>query len=285
MVKKTLSPTARKVASSSASALIRKPLTRGQAAAGEKRAYAKLQSANGACYYMTSFSATFGRGPNVDFVVSKDVAISRVHARIEYSNEAQAFELVVLGKNGAYVNGVYARKLDAPLSLQSQTEIIFGKANPVTMTFLLPCVSGSRQIVHKPQQRRPRSLLFKIGAVIVGSPQQRLSADEILVELRRQYGPFIASIGPLQILESSIRHALTANQHLFQTHSATDLEANVHAADVEMFELPDANASTPAAFKVAPAKVHAAKFSVVERHSARFLGSDHGQALGPSTFS
>jgi predicted component of type VI protein secretion system len=250
--------------------------------ARENRAYAKLQGMNGLCYYMTGFSATFGRGPGVDLVVSNDLAISRLHARVEYSSEAQAFELTVLGKNGAFVNGAFLRKSDHPHPLSSQTEITFGKAKPVTLIFLLPCAQGSRDISNKPQERRPRSLLFTIGATILGSPAQRLSADEILRHLLRQYGSYAASFGSTSILESSIRHALTANQHLFRVHPAADLEANVHAPDVEMFELADTDVPMPPSFRNTPEPVAAAKFSVVEKHAVRFLGAEHGHSLkGP----
>lgn len=287
MTKKTLSQAAPGAPSAALSplapSLIRKPFPPSSSAARDTRAYAKLLGSNGRAFYMTGFSGTFGRGPGVDFVVSNDVAISRAHARIEYSSESQAFELTVLGKNGAYVNGVYMRKSNPPRSLASQTEIVFGKANPVTLIFLLPCGLGLRDIVNKPQQRRPRSLLFIIGAVILGSATQRLSAEEIQLQLRRQYSSFVASVGPTPILESSIRHALMANQHLFHTHAAADLEGSVHAADVEMLHFHDTDKRTapmPAAFKVSIAKVSAAKFSVIEKHAARFLG-DQGHALGP----
>lgn len=291
MTKKRLSqPLSRSAAATQlsplASSLIRKPLPRPAAAnassASEPVAHAKLQSSDGSIFYMTAYSATFGRGPGVDFVVSDDAAISRVHARVEYSSEAHAFELAVLGKNGAYVNGVYVAKGTSPRVLASQTEIVFGKANPVTLIFLLPCGLGGRGVNNKPQERRPRSLLLLIGAIILGSPAHRLSADEILAELRKKHASFCASVGPAPILESSVRHALTANRHLFHTHSAKELETSVHTADVEMFRYPDHDKAIPmpTLFKAKPKPVTAAKFSVVEKHAARFLGPDLGRPLG-----
>lgn len=263
-----------------ATSLIRKPLPRsvGESApsSNEPRAHAKLQSSDGSVYYMKKYAATFGRGPGVDFVVSNDVAISRVHARIEYSSEEHAFELVVLGKNGAYINGVYVPRGKPPRALSSQTEIVFGKVNPVNLIFLLPCGLGGRGVNHKPQERRPRSLLLLIGAVILGSSEHRLSADEILAELRQRHASFCDSIGPSPILESSVRHALTANRHLFHTHSAKELEISVHSADVEMFRYRDHDKSIPmpSVFKEEPKPAPAAKFSVVEKHAARFLGPE-----------
>lgn len=291
MTKKRLSqPLSRAPTSPLASSLIRKPLPRTVGANGallnEPRAHAKLQSSDGSVFYMTAYSATFGRGPNVDFVVSDDVAISRVHARIEYSSEAHAFELVILGKNGAYVNGVYFQKGTPPRVLASQTEIVFGKLRPVNLIFLLPCGLSGRGLSIKPQERRPRSLLLLIGSVILASPGHRLSADEILAELRQRHASFCASIGPSPILESSVRHALTANRHLFHTHSAKEMETSVHLPDVEMFRYSDHETfiPMPAAFQESPKTAPAAKFSVVEKHAARFLGPDVGRANGSPPF-
>jgi predicted component of type VI protein secretion system len=243
---------------------------------GERRAYAKLQlqGPGNVVYYMTEFRATFGRGPGVDFKVSDDLAISRRHARIEYSAEAQAFELIVLGKNGAFVNGAFLRKTDHPHPLASQTEISFGKTNPVMLLFLLPCAQHA-SIPHKPQAKRPRSLLTMVGQVILGSDDGRLSADEIVAELRSQHPAYADSIGEPSILISSVRHALTANQHIFVVHPALDLEVNIHAPDVLVWEDSEQRgkdpALVPASFRNRPTPVvPAAKFSIVKDHIVLF---------------
>jgi hypothetical protein len=227
---------------------------------------------DGLVYYMTDFRATFGRGPGVDLQVSSDLAISRVHARIEYCAEAQAFELRVLGKNGAYVNGVFLRSGDAPVALQSQTEITFGKSNPVCLVFLLPCAEHSRGVPQKLEPRRPRSLVMAVGQILLASPMGRLSAAEIVRVLRERYREYADSIGSLPILESSVRHALTSNQQLFCVHPALELEANVHDADVMMFEAREFKAQMPEAYRQAPPRQTAAQFSVSPDHVVRFLG-------------
>jgi FHA domain len=246
------------------------------AMAEERRAYAKIQllGPGGVMFYLTQFRATFGRGPGVDFKVSDDLAISRRHARIEYSAEAQAFELIVLGKNGAFVNGAFLQSTDHPHLLASQTEITFGKTNPVTMIFLLPCAMHT-SISQKPHAKRPRSLLMMIGQVILGSNQGRLSADGILTELRRQHPAYAKSIGEHAVLVSSIRHALITNHHLFAVHPAQDLEVDIHDADVELWANSTNRGHVPDSFKKkALVPVPAAQFSVLKDHVVRFFPAD-----------
>jgi hypothetical protein len=244
----------------------------------ETRAYAKLQGMDGLVYYMTDFRATFGRGPGVDLRVSSDLSISRVHARIEYCGEAQAFELHVLGKNGAFVNGVFARRGDAPLALQSQTEITFGKTSPVSLVFLLPCAEHARNVPQKPQARRPRSLAMVVGQILLASPKGRLNAAEIVFILRERHRDYADSIGELSVLESSVRNALTSNQQLFCVHPALDLETNVHDPDVMMLEDREFKATMPELYRRTHPRQTAAQFSVSPDHVVRFLG-DKGRGM------
>lgn len=237
----------------------------------ETRAYAKLLGMNGLIFYLTEFRTTIGRGPGVDLKVSDDLVISRVHARIEYSPETQAFELIVLGKNGAIVNGEFVGREDQPHALTSQTEITFGKNNPVSLVFLLPCAQHAR-IHQKPQEKRPRSLLLIVGQILLTSELGRLSLERIVDEITRQYPAYAKSFGSREILRSSVIFTLSCNQHLLKVHSAQDLSTSIHEPDVTL--LVNSNRPLPQSMQVPSPQYDAAEFSIEEEHVVRFLGDD-----------
>ena len=94
--------------------------------AGPQHAYAKLEGEDFA-YYMTSLGIVLGRAaggplplPQVDVVLGTTKIISRQHARIDYNFETRAFELTVLGKNGAYVDNHYYPPGAPPILLESK---------------------------------------------------------------------------------------------------------------------------------------------------------------------
>ena len=74
-------------------------------------------------YYLQTLTVTIGRrpipNPSPTASTSSDVAlvdvdlgplksVSRLHARIEYEEDEERFVLVVLGRNGAWVDGIWA---------------------------------------------------------------------------------------------------------------------------------------------------------------------------------
>jgi len=76
------------------------------------QAYAKLEGED-FHYYMTSLSILLGRSAlpgepsRVDVELGPARNISRQHARISYNFETQRFELIVMGKNGVYVDNCH----------------------------------------------------------------------------------------------------------------------------------------------------------------------------------
>ena len=73
-------------------------------------------------YYLQTLSVTIGRRciptstasssdqTQVDVDLGPLKSVSRVHARIEYEDEEERFVLVVLGRNGAWVDGAWCGK-------------------------------------------------------------------------------------------------------------------------------------------------------------------------------
>ena len=71
-------------------------------------------------YYVQTISVTIGRRsvrpgtpsssdqPQVDVDLGPLKSVSRVHARIEYEEDKEQFVLVVLGRNGATVDGTWS---------------------------------------------------------------------------------------------------------------------------------------------------------------------------------
>ncbi len=64
-------------------------------------------------YYLQRSSVSLGRSSNDSNIVGADIDlgplknISRLHARIEYEEELERFVLAIIGRNGAYVDGVW----------------------------------------------------------------------------------------------------------------------------------------------------------------------------------
>lgn len=80
---------------------------------GPVQAYAKLEG-DQACYYIRTFQVTLGRTATrmdtVDIPLGKVKSVSRQHARLFYNFATQRFEMMVLGKNGAFVNEQFIEK-------------------------------------------------------------------------------------------------------------------------------------------------------------------------------
>lgn len=71
-------------------------------------------------YYLQTLNVTIGRrcipantassseNPQVDVDLGPLKSVSRLHARVEYDEEEERFVLVVVGRNGAWVDGVWS---------------------------------------------------------------------------------------------------------------------------------------------------------------------------------
>lgn len=74
---------------------------------GPVQAYAKLEG-DDFCYYIRTLQVSLGRKvtnpENVDIPLGNTKSVSRQHARLFYNFTMQRFELMVFGKNGAFVN-------------------------------------------------------------------------------------------------------------------------------------------------------------------------------------
>ena len=74
------------------------------------QAYAKLEF-GAYSFYVQSLSVTLGRkaseGDHVDVHLGNTKAISRQHARVQYSFARNCFEIYVGGRNGLFVDDVF----------------------------------------------------------------------------------------------------------------------------------------------------------------------------------
>ena len=71
-------------------------------------------------YYLQTLNVTIGRrcipantasssdNPQVDVDLGPLKSVSRLHAKIEYEEEEERFILIVIGRNGAWVDGVWS---------------------------------------------------------------------------------------------------------------------------------------------------------------------------------
>ncbi|CEP15122.1 hypothetical protein [Parasitella parasitica] len=101
------------------------------------QAYAKLESED-FCYYIRTLQVTLGRKvnkpDNVDIPLGNIKSVSRQHARLFYNFATQRFELMVFGKNGAFVNEQFVEK-GVTVPLENKTKIQIGE---LSFVFLLP---------------------------------------------------------------------------------------------------------------------------------------------------
>lgn len=250
----------------------------------EKRAFAKVVALNShhPVFYMTERQVFFGRRPNRPgeshrcVCVSKNVQVSRKHVRIELSLETHSFELTVLGKNGAYVNGKFVDRGNPPVRLISQSEVTFGATNPVTLIFLLPCAHNSTVAQKQGAGGRLPKLLATVCQVVLESSGGKLSAVEIVAALTKSRPRYVKSLGPPSLVSASVRHVLTVNPDAFVVHPAGDLNANVHAPDLDMYRIKDAKGkrTTPALYEEEVPSVSAAKFGIASEYRSRFKEAD-----------
>ncbi|KAI8328708.1 fork head domain-containing protein [Chlamydoabsidia padenii] len=115
------------------------------------QAYAKLEGED-FCYYIRTLQVTLGRKAmtpdTVDIPLGNTKSVSRHHARLFYNFSTQRFEMMVFGKNGAFVNERFV-ECGATVPLENRTKIQIGD---VAFVFLLPQSSSKQQ-----QQQSKRS--------------------------------------------------------------------------------------------------------------------------------
>lgn len=112
---------------------------------GPIQAYAKLEG-DDFCYYIRTLQVTLGRRvtnpDNVDIPLGNTKSVSRQHARLYYNFNTQRFELMVFGKNGAFVNEQFVEK-GVTVPLDNRTKIQIGE---MSFIFLLPRSDGDSNV-------------------------------------------------------------------------------------------------------------------------------------------
>lgn len=108
------------------------------AAAAPIQAYAKIESAEFS-YFVRKLEVVLGRqvaeNELIDVHVGGSKSISRKHAKIQFNFSLQSFEIVVMGKNGAIIDGQFVACLSTPTPLHHRSTIVIGD---VECHFLLP---------------------------------------------------------------------------------------------------------------------------------------------------
>ncbi|KAF8529218.1 hypothetical protein BU17DRAFT_73384 [Hysterangium stoloniferum] len=133
-------------------------------------------------YYLQTLTVTIGRRPIpsnngavadpslVDVDLGPLKSVSRLHARIEYEEEDERFVLVVLGRNGAWVDGIWAASGSrVPLGARSQIQIASR-----TFHFVLPPPPepDATSLSPPPSTARERSPSVDITSLSGGSSRQ-----------------------------------------------------------------------------------------------------------------
>ncbi|KAI0269194.1 hypothetical protein BC834DRAFT_616928 [Gloeopeniophorella convolvens] len=137
-------------------------------------------------YYLQTLTVTIGRRciptstassseqTQVDVDLGPLKSVSRLHARIEYEEEEERFVLVVLGRNGAWVDGAWSGKgSKVPLSERSQIQIASR-----TFHFVLPpppAPEESPSPSPRPSPARLRSPSVDITSLSAPSPMPSVS--------------------------------------------------------------------------------------------------------------
>ncbi|THH12913.1 hypothetical protein EW146_g7244 [Bondarzewia mesenterica] len=137
-------------------------------------------------YYLQTLTVTIGRRcipistassseqPQVDVDLGPLKSVSRLHAKIEYEEEEERFMLVVLGRNGAWVDGTWSGKgSKVPLSERSQIQIASR-----TFHFVLPpppAPEDSPSPSSQSSTNRPRSPSVDITSISPPSSLQSVS--------------------------------------------------------------------------------------------------------------
>ncbi|KAJ3076144.1 Forkhead box protein B2, partial [Podochytrium sp. JEL0797] len=106
------------------------------------QAYAKIEGKD-FTYFVRKLSVVIGRkiqrDDNVDVHLGNVKSISRNHAKIQFNFTIQTFEILVTGKNGAVVDGIFVAVNSAPVPLYNKSKITIGE---IECQFLLPKTSN-----------------------------------------------------------------------------------------------------------------------------------------------
>ncbi|KAI7876519.1 hypothetical protein K492DRAFT_167040 [Lichtheimia hyalospora FSU 10163] len=191
---------------------------------GPVQAYAKLEG-DQACYYIRTFQVTMGRTAThmstVDIPLGKHKSVSRQHARLFYNFATQRFEMMVLGKNGAFVNEQFIEK-GVTVPLENRARIRIGDSK---FLFLLPRTMSmgisSEQYINAPSQddnnssssnkddKPPYSYATLIAQAITSTDEKRMALHEIYNYITHHYPYYNMAQNGWQ---NSIRHNLSLNK-------------------------------------------------------------------------
>lgn len=110
-------------------------------------------------FYLQTLTVTIGRrsvrpgvastseSPQVDVDLGPLKNVSRLHARIEYEESSEQFVLAVLGRNGAWVDGVWSGS-GSRVPLSSRQVLIINTSTYLLATYPRCWVSLSRFLLH-----------------------------------------------------------------------------------------------------------------------------------------
>ncbi|KAK4510498.1 uncharacterized protein ATC70_004929 [Mucor velutinosus] len=153
------------------------------------QAYAKLES-DDFCYYIRTLQVTLGRKvkkpDSVDIPLGNIKSVSRQHARLFYNFSTQRFELMIFGKNGAFVNEQFVEK-GTTVPLENRTKIQIGD---LSFVFLLPRIdveeapqNESSGYISAPQQLEKKRLLHQVKrkrpSIQLSSPKEDCWANSM----------------------------------------------------------------------------------------------------------
>ncbi|EEB06205.2 fork head transcription factor Fhl1 [Schizosaccharomyces japonicus yFS275] len=183
------------------------------------QAYAKLEFDNFS-FFVQSLQVTIGRkaksSSHCDLYIDDTKAISREHAKIFYNFSTRRFEFVILGKNGAFVNGEFFEK-GRTVPLTNGARIQIGR---VPFSFLLPQAPSKVSPVQRPatlsnggvagttqNEKKEPGLLRRL---VVPPSKEHFNESNPLAQASTASG----NLTPLSIAPEQLRHKEPSSQNL-----------------------------------------------------------------------